>query len=37
MFSAKMENGPVTPNMVRGWMEKLENTGQHMLEKCAAG
>ena len=26
MFSARTENGPVTPSMVRGWMENLRMT-----------
>jgi hypothetical protein len=24
MFSARIEKGPVTPRMVRGWIEKLK-------------
>jgi len=29
MFSARMEKGPVTPSMVRGWMARREKTMPH--------
>ena len=32
IFSARTENGPVTPSMVRGWMENLRMTRSQTLD-----
>ena len=35
MFSAKTENGPVTPRMVRGWIENLSKPGGQKMSTCS--